>query len=386
MNTIIRAGSAQEFLALVPTLAGFQPARSLVCVAFEGRRTLGVLRHDLPRRARDRSALVSAVVASLCRMPGVDAIAPVVFTEERFADHDGVPERRLVELLCRRAAEAGFGVRDALCRAADGWGSYLDGELPAGGRPLGELDDASARSAVPAEAIADGPSAAARLPEPDERRARAIARELRRIERADAGDSIFRALGDDVDPVELVERLLAPRSASALRRAWFLHLASRPVFRDGMMLQFGFGPIVGAAAHDDAVDLAERAEAQGESVDVLVRREFARHDSGLGVSEFLSRLMLGRTTLQPDRARLERALDVVRDVVADAPSSHRSGPLCIAAWLCWALGRGSAAGALLDAVLAADPDYSMARLLEEYLGTGALPDWAFARPARFEAS
>lgn len=384
MTTIIRAGSAQEFLALVPRLAGFMPAQSLVCVAFEGRRTLGVLRHDLPRRSRDRTALVSAVISYLCRMPGVDAIAPVVYTDEGFADHGGAPERRLVELLCRRAAEAGFGVRDALCRAADGWGSFLDAELPSGGRPLEELDVVPARGLHPHDELAEGPSAPARLPEPDEHRAAAIARELRRIERADAGDTIFRALGDDVDPVELVERLLAPRASSALRRAWFLHLASRPVFRDGMMLQFAFGPVVGAAAHDDAVDLAERAEAQGESVDALIRREFAGHGPGLEVSEFLSRLMLGRTGLQPDRARLERALVVVREVVADAPASHRSGPLCIAAWLCWALGRGSAAGALLDAVLTADPDYSMARLLEHYLGTGALPDWAFTRPPRLD--
>ena len=36
------------------------------------------------------------------------------------------PRARLLSLLVRRAGQAGFGVRDALCRAADGWGSLLD--------------------------------------------------------------------------------------------------------------------------------------------------------------------------------------------------------------------------------------------------------------------
>lgn len=381
MTTIIRAGSAQEFLALVPTLAGFTPTRSLVCVAFEGPRAVGVLRHDLPRRSRDRSILVAAVVAALCRMPGIDAIVPVIYSDDAFAARGTPPEGRLVDLLRRRASEAGFTVRDALCRAADGWGSYLDPELPPTGRPLAELDEFAVSAAVPDVEVADGPTASAEIPTPDERRARAIGRELRRIERAEAGDGVFRALGDDVDPVELVERLLLPVERSALQRAWFLHLASRPVFRDGMLLQFGFGPLVGAAAHDDAADLAERAEAEGETVDGLVQREFVGGGPGAETTEFLSRLLLGKSSLRPDRARLERALEVVRELIAEAPSSHRPGPLCIAAWLCWALGRGSAAGVLLDAVLAEDSEYTMARLLEVYLGSGALPDWAFARPA-----
>jgi len=379
MTTIIRAGSAQEFLALVPTLAGFHPTRSLVCVAFDGRRTVGVLRHDLPRRARDGSVLVSAIVSTLCRMPGVDSIVPIAYCDETFAGSGGAPERRLVDLLCRRATEAGFGVRDALCRAADGWGSYLDDDLPAEGRPLADLVEPDLPELAP-DGPADSPTSSARIPAADERRARAIRRELRRIERAGVGDAVFRALGDDVDPVELVERLLEPEEPSALRLAWFLHLAARPVFRDGMMLQFGFGPVVGAAAHEDAAELAERAEAEGTSVDALVRREFAAHDPELGVSAFLSRLMVGRTSLRPEPDRLERALEVVRSIIADAPADHRAGPTCIAAWLCWARGRGSAAGALLDLVGADDPNHTMASLLQQFLGSGALPDWAFVRP------
>ncbi|GAA1776266.1 DUF4192 family protein [Agromyces lapidis] len=383
MTTIIRAGSAHELLALVPSLAGFQPSRSLVCVAFEGGRSVGVLRHDLPRRARDRAALVAVVVATMCRMPGIDGVVPIAYTDGRFDAQQGAPERRLVELLAQRAAEAGFTVRDALCVASDGWGSYLDPALPATGHPLALIDECAAVAAVPeGERPGDGPAIHAALPEPDRTRARAIARELEGLATAGPGAEVFGRLGDDVDPVELVEHLLEPGSAPAVASAWFLHLAARPAFRDGMMLQFAFGPVIGAAAHEDAVESVDRAEAHGISIDELVRRELADGDLG-EVHELLARLIVGQTTLRPERARVERAIEVVRRMIAEAPASFRVGPLCIGAWLCWALGRGSAAGALLDAALELDPAHGMAGLLEQHLCSGALPDWAFARPARF---
>ena len=134
MTTIIRAEQAHDFLALVPMLAGFRPERSIVCVAFRGNRTVGVLRHDLPRRARDRAPLVSVIVGTICRMPGIDAVVPVVYTDARFAGR-GIPERALLQLLVKEAERAGFTVRDALCRGADAWASVPSGQsVPAAWR------------------------------------------------------------------------------------------------------------------------------------------------------------------------------------------------------------------------------------------------------------
>ncbi|GAA1748500.1 DUF4192 family protein [Agromyces humatus] len=388
MTTIIRAASAHDFLALVPSLAGFRPDRSLVCVAFEGNRTVGVLRHDLPSRARDRAALVSVVVGTLCRMPGVDAVVPVLYTDRTFESEGGIPERRLAEQLIRRAEQAGFVVRDALCRAADAWGSYLDRETPVSGHPLGMIDANPVTEQAPDAADAlDAPGAGGVLPAPDGRVALRIAEALERFTDAEPGDAVFERLGDDIDPVELVESLVSgePARQPALRLAWFLHLAARPAFRDGMMLQFAFGPVIGAAAHDDAIATAERADVSGESLDELVRREVAEgeHDE---VSELLSRLLLGQSTLRPERARVERALELLRPLIANAPEADRVGPLCIAAWLSWSVGRGSAAGAFLDRAVELDPAHSMAGLLATFMGSGALPEWAFVRPAAEAAS
>lgn len=384
MTTIIRAEAAHEFLALVPTLAGFRPERSIVCVAFHANRTVGVLRHDLPPRARDRAALVSTIIGTLCRMPGVDAVVPVVYSDATFAGSRGVPEHALLGLVVKRAQQAGFLVRDALCHAADAWGSILDPDTPATGYPLALIVESTIVRRAPAEAeVLTSPAASGELEEAEPEMAAAIAAALEEFEAVDRAEAAIARLGRNADPVELVETLVARGATKhpAIRLAWFLHLAGRPPLRDAMMLQFAFGVVVGEAAHDDAVASAARAERRGETMDELVRREIAEGEAD-EVSELLTRLMMGQSTLRPERRRVERALALLRRLIANAPERRRVGPLCIAAWLAWSLGRGSAAGALLDLALAQEPEHPMASLLHAFIGSGALPEWAFAQPDR----
>jgi len=382
MTTIIRAAGAHDLLALVPALAGFVPERSIVCVAFRGARSAGVLRHDLPRRARDRSALVSAIVGTLCRMPGVDAVVPIAYTDATFHAARGVPERPLLSLLVRRAEQAGFAVRDALCRAADGWGSVLDPATPTAGHPLAMIDESTAARQVPIDdRVVVSASDAGRLPARDESVAAAVEAELSALADVDGCSARLERLAAEADPVALVEALLRrdPADVPALHLAWFLHLSAAPAIRDAMMLQFGFGRVVGAAAHDDAIASITRATEAGVTIDELVRRELADGDVD-DVSDLLARLLLGRTGLRPDHRRVRRALDLVRWAAVHAPLGQRAAPLCVAAWLAWALGMGSAAGLLVEQAVAADPEHSMATLLAAFIGSGALPDWAFAEP------
>lgn len=391
MTTIIRAEAAHDFLAIVPSLTGYTPERSLVCVAFRGNRSAGVLRHDLPRRARDRDALASAAVGTVCRMSGVDAIVPIVYTGASFARRGTMPERVLLELVVARAEAAGFVVRDALCVAADAWGSVLDPETPRLGHPL-ELIATSRAAADPACRLPDAAGAAglATLPMPDPDRAARVGHVLDVFDGDDRRDAfgvrrrpheleqLLERLGPLVDPVELVEVLLeaGPDGVEADVVAWFVHLACRPAFRDAMMLQFAFGPAIGESALDDAVDVGVRAAENGEAVAELVAREHA--DSGTEtVGGLLARLLLGQSTVRPDAERVERGIEVVRHALAHAPEHRRPGALCIAAWLAWSLGRGSAAGAFVDRALEIDPAHTMAGLLYTYLGTGAIPEWAF---------
>lgn len=77
---------------------------------------------------------------------------------------------------------------------------------------------------------------------------------------------------------------------------------------------------------------------------------------------------------------LPAAIRLLARLVALAGKNARPAPLCMLAWLNWALGRGSIGGRYVDAALAIDPDYGMAQVLNAMLGSGLLPEWAFAKP------
>jgi hypothetical protein len=394
MTTIIRARAAHDFLALVPTLVGYLPSRSLLCVAFDGNRTAGVLRHDLPRDAAAREVIVTAVVGTLCRMPHVDAVVPVVYTDAAFAG-GGLPEAELLAAVARRAEQAGFLVRDALCVAADGWGSLLDDDLPAGGREL-DLVERSAVVRHP-ETLRDPAGSAAelvRIPTPDPVRSAEIAEILATLRASgiagpdaageevvgtptDALAALDLAIGDALDPFVAAERLASGRAGeSAEMLAWLVHLATCPPFRDALMLQVAFGPVVGELALDCAdrdAELRTGSDAWGHPSPGDAEPD-GRMES---TEEFLSRLLLGMVETRPDVGRIERAIETLALAATNAPAPERAGVLCVTAWLAWALGRGSAGGALVDLALAADPGHTMAALLRRFFGSGALPDWAF---------
>lgn len=409
MTTIIRARAAHDFLALIPTLVGYRPSRSLLCVAFEGNRTAGVFRHDLPRSARARESLVEALLGTLCRMDHVDAVVPIAYTEARF-DDGALPERALLEGVVRRAEEAGFLVRDALCVGADGWGSLLDEELPPGGRSL-ELVESSPLTRHP-EALRDPAESAAalvRIPDSDPALAGRIDEVLASLRAPVPGAGVAAdrdhasaalvpdalldlddVIGDALDPLvaaELLARGAAGRSPEML--AWLVHLAACPVFRDAMMLQVAFGPVIGELALDAAEDahrLDATAEPEGESDEGGDPDGGGDPDEGGESTEaFLSRLLLGHASVRPDVERIERALETLVVAIANAPAPDRAGAMCVAGWLAWALGRGSSADALIDAALEADPELTMAGLLNRFIGSGAMPEWAFSPAIPSEA-
>lgn len=372
MSTVFRAAGAHDLLALVPALAGFRPERSIVCVAFSGARSVGVLRHDLPRRARDRAAVVSAIIGALCRMPGVDGVVPIVYSDRRFTQRGGPPERALLSLVARRAEEAGFLVRDLLCRARDAWGSLLDPDTPLAGHPLAAIDEnALAAAALPA-GPPGSPDAGATLAEPDEALTAEMSAMLDALRAPEQVGDLLERLGDEADPVALVEALVRglETGSAPLRLAWFVHLADHPSVRDAMMLQFAFGRLIGEAALADA----DAGPGTDPNVDADEEREPDEDPD-----EMLGELLIGQSTTRPDVDRVERALEMLRLAIPNAPRDLRAGPLCIAAWLAWSLGRGSAAGKLLDRAREVAPEHTMTLLLSSFIGSGALPEWAFSR-------
>ena len=387
MTTVVTTASAADFLAVVPHLVGFEPQNSVVFVAFHGRRTCGAMRFDLPdvvESGADDSGsklykrVATTLVGMLSKLPGVDAVVPVVYTAETFADSGGAPRAAFARAVVARFEFSGFELRDALCVAADGWGSYFDDKCPPTGRPLADivgsaiLDDVPASELPPLGQIERW----AALPEVTATERARVARSVRVYSTAIDGRLLSAAgfpLDDDDDddgdePADAQSRLLAEIPAVLERildhgaidieadaAGFVITLARLPALRDVVMLQWAFDIEVGDNVLDDA-------------------RRFA-----LGALPFdleTAGLMLGRGP-RPKPERIDRAIEVLKRITALAPRSDRAPLFCILAWLNWALGRSSVANLFVTAAEGVDDGYGFAELMRTVLERGMLPEWAF---------
>ena len=370
MTTIVKAASAAQFLALVPRMLGYRPTRSLVLIPFAGSRSLGAMRIDLPADSDSVDAAAATVLGMVCRLPEADAVAAVAYTDESFAD--GMPHGALAAALASRADACGIRLNDSLCVAGDGWGSYLDAELPPGGRPLAELGDEPQGAAH--LAIVDGDQAAGSdLPTADETDRELVAGAL-----ASLADAVGVLCGPDADgAVPAPTGRVDPRALSAVctlddlpalfedalrwdpdlspyDAAAIIWCLSRPALRDIALVEW----CGGLAAGDQAFDAQLRWEA-GE--------EYPTH---------LAMHMWGEGE-RPDAERLERGLALARRAAALAPRSTQPGPLATCAWLAWALGRSTHAELYARRACEIEPEHGLAEIVRSFVHAGHLPDWAF---------
>ncbi|MET1043427.1 MAG: DUF4192 family protein [Microbacteriaceae bacterium] len=362
MQTVVKAHEPQDFLALVPQLAGFQPRNSMVLVAFRGNRTCGAMRFDLPntRSVKEYKRVALTMLGMLCKVPDVDAVVPVVYTDESVA---GVPHAAFAKAVILRARVSGFLVRDALCQAADGWTSYLDPDQTP--HPLDEIAASPIHQAIaPADRreVADV-AAGAVLPAVDfatkERVGRALIALRELCDAVDCNDDLPSAMQDIPMLFEAALHwdvgTLDPECAALL-----LFCLQGPPTRDAVMLQFAFGLEVGDEVYEENLRFASEGRVS------VALDEAARRLWGEGP--------------RPDSERIARAITLMKALTARAPRAAQPAPLVMLAWLHWTLGLGSAAGVLVRRALSIDPEYGMATLLHSLFASGRLPEWAFDVP------
>lgn len=369
-----------DLLRLVPHLVGVPIHDSVVLVLWRGSRTHGAMRIDLPatRVPHEQRAWAAQILGTVCRVEGVEGVLPVVFTSGAFAPTGRLPHADLLRALNRAAERMGLEVRDLMCVAADGWGSLRDPRLPRGGRSLDDL--------APSEDEPVGPPrrGVPEYPPSDEAAQDAFVRALTRwwvhpegpggvlhgVDLRRPGTAFGRGAAlapamqryrfgeDQADLVELVERMLDPHEAGegpCPCRALLYALATRQGLENLVLLQFGWGAEFGA-------ELWRAVNDGDEDSPVLARMQAA-----LGGGAFP----------RPDVARIDRAIEVLTEVGALLEARDRAPVDGMLAWLHWALGGGSVAGALADRAEAVDPGRDVPGFIRSRVGLGALPQWAF---------
>ncbi|MCX7521186.1 DUF4192 domain-containing protein [Microbacterium sp. STN6] len=374
MDTLVKVDGLAQFLAAVPHMVGFEPENSVVLVALRGKRTCGALRFNLPASTNRTvvKRIVTTIIGVFCRLHGVDAVVPVVYTQQRFADSGHAPHREVADELIRRAELSGFTVRDAACVASDGWGSYYDSDCPSSGRPLSLITTSGLQQRLPAEhTVAASAQQLARIEPADASTRRRVEGALNRIE----GPIPPNAL------VDLTEQVLSWQAASLTpdQAATLLAAIQPPSARDQAMLQFAFGPDAGRlSASADARARVAMCESGG-SMDDVVAASLANPSLQHADDVLLASMMMGSSPRRPDVERVERAIELLKAACGMAPAPGLlPAPLTMLAWLSWALGLGSCAGEFLDRVRAIDSRYGMAEVLGMVIDGGTLPEWAFA--------
>jgi hypothetical protein len=375
MSPVVRAANAAEFLSVVPVMLGFQPRRSLVMIPFAGSRSLGAMRFDLPDT--DVDAVAATVLGLVCRVQEADAVAIVVYADDAICD--GLPHAELVGELIRRADACGLSVTDALCVGRDAWATYLDADGPTETRPLEEIprppDEFGALD------VACDQASGAELPDVDADEREDLARAVAALDDAvrvlcgpdSVGDDPEPDSGRRIDPQALAAACALddlptlfedsldwdPAGLSPFDAATLLWCLGRPSLRDIALAQW----CRGFSAGDEALDAQLRWES-GE--------EYPAH---------LAMQMWGEGE-RPDAVRLATALALVRRLAAAAPHGSQTGPLAVAAWISWALGRSTHAESYAAAARVIDPDHGLSEIVLSFVAAGHLPDWAFARPSR----
>lgn len=379
-HTVVKAADAADLLRYLPALAGVPVDDSLVLMLFRGTRTTGALRFDLPHalRAEHLRRWASTVVGTACRLDGITGVVAVVVTPDTFAPSGRPPGTDVLRAIARWARLVGLEVQGELCVAGDGWGSLRDPDLPRGGRPLSEVEPVRL----------DGARPLTTLPEPGRASAAAQDRFARQFAAwwllpegpggtlhgvpLDAPGAAF-GVPDERDPAmeryrfgvdqeqltELIERMLDPHDDAGdvpcPCRALLAALAGRPGLPGLVLLQFALGHALG----DRLWTAVSGGDPAAPEIDLIRRALIGDHR-------------------RPDADRLRAAIAAVAQAEALSPPAERAGVVAMLAWLYWASGGGSIAGALADRALAEDPRQELAQHVKALTDAGRLPGWAFS--------
>ncbi len=95
-----------------------------------------------------------------------------------------------------------------------------------------------------------------------------------------------------------------------------------------------------------------------------------------GIDEPMDRILLAQTHGKPQWSRIEWAEQLFVHAYTHSATIHSAPSLTAIAFINWREGRGSKAHQFLELALEADPNYRLARLSDQMIGTGMVPGWS----------
>lgn len=337
---IVKVADPVDLIALLPTLAGMPLANSLVLAPFVGSRTRAAMRVDLPadRSPTALTALASAMIGHLARVPQCDGAAIAIFTDEPYASARGVWDA-LERSLSERLHAAGMRILARLLIAGDGWESF---DAPIGaGQSLALIEAGAALLPVAAPTAWTLPDVDAALCV----RVQSAVSDLLAFGLRRGALGVYRH-AELPEPVGFLETLLTvdPTDLGSDTIAQLSVLIQSGADVDRTVLQIAFG-----------VPRRPRSP----------RRAVA--------------LLCGQGAETPSPARMQRGTALLARVAVHAPRTAQPPLLCAVAWLLWAQGRQSHAADVLDRSRRTAPDHALTHAFAAAFATLPLARWIFDR-------
>ncbi|MCW2133304.1 DUF4192 domain-containing protein [Arthrobacter sp. VKM Ac-2550] len=391
----IHVSRPEDILGYIPHALEFQPRQSLVLLSLNGKRLGATLRLDLPTDSGEEelARFADAASAYLRKDSRADSSLLVLYTDALERSVQFPPYETLLDLLLTSLDGAGLPVRDGWVVGPEHFRCLHckgPGCCPAGGHPVERI----AESTINAEMIFRGSSVAPSVSQAVAlRRSGAVVAESATA-MCNESSEILRMLEGSWHAPEVFRRTLlcwdaAIRSGPGPERIPFL-LASLTSFhvRDAVIVLICRGL---DAAYGGAVSSGVLTGTEPPGMDVPLTGPFpcATWKPGKTLDAYrriFDAVLLGNSSQAPQWTRVDRAADLLVRLYcgSEGPSKAAAGTLL--AWIEWARGRGSMAHEALEMVLQEFPDYSLARLLNDFVETGILPVWAMDRDSSWSGS
>ncbi|WP_218713023.1 DUF4192 domain-containing protein [Arthrobacter sp. BF1] len=326
----IRISSPADVISYMGHSLGYWPKESLVCVALDGK-TLGpTLRVNLPGTEDVGESYAERVAHAVGIDHDATAVLVALFTHKPWNKGNSKPFASIVQGLKSRLSAAGLLVHDVWIVGPESFAQY-DGANPTTygkGTPLSALES----STVNAELVYQGSL----------------------IEQNDtpAIPELFAAV--DHGSVESALRDIATNPDQNLHAAYRL-------WTD--LIDHEAEP-----SHDQLVEVLAALQYVGFRDQILAYIP--------GINEPMATTLFGTTEEAPQWDRIDNSEKLLRKLLTIAAPTHAAPPLTLLGHICWWKGRGTAAANYMHVALTFDPDYHLARLLDQMLGAGIVSGWA----------